>query len=65
MSRSRGLKFENDPLTNLSQAGRQRAQFNRNIENHIENLVEIVVLENNIENYFLVLKSQQDFQYDF
>ena len=36
-------------------------QFNR----IIENLFEILVIENLIEKYFLVLKSQKDFQTDF
>ena len=44
-----------------SHDARSGGQFNR----IIENLFEILVLENLIEKYFLVLKSQKDFQIDF
>ena len=45
--------------------GEAGGQFNRIIENLFENLFEILVPENLIEKYFLVLKSQTDFQIDF
>ena len=41
--------------------GEAGGQFNRIIENLFENLFEILVLENFIEKYFLVLKYQKDF----
>ena len=35
------------------------------IENIFENIFDILVLENLTEKYFLVLKSEKDFQTDF
>ena len=60
-SRSVSVRSKSDRDENrvrLIRLLRSGAQFNRNIENHIENLVEILVPENLIGNYFLVLKSQ-------
>ena len=51
------VRTQTPPLVNKHTGG----QFNR----IIENLFEILVLENLIEKYFLVLKSQSIFQKDF
>ena len=58
MPRTRNHKCARAPLSHDGPWG----QFNRIIENLFENLFEILVLENIIGKYFLVLKSQKDFQ---
>ena len=48
--RDEGQQPREDRLATIDRRGDETgAQFNRNIENHIENLVEILVLENRFQ----------------